>query len=509
MRVLRDLLRFSPKVPTGALPLAWMEIPEPTPQTNCVQVPVWRYLAGGNHGVYFEYSSISASNNVQSNSYPAPTGNVLISGNQEVRYLLGFSAFVPVVEGVEVDDTGAWRPVLRDGVFVRRGYKLTLDDISNTWISSTGLSVGSVVDLVYTLPPWQLQSVNPTGDFYSGPADILSHDEVRVPLHPLVSSSIYSIESLVVNGSELIPAGTSIEFDESGVVTSALPTGVVEANGLSGVLRINTLLTPVYSVSVKVTRRVRRYMYRGYFEYNPSGSSLVYRDLDLNPEMGHGLTDSSGRRVSFSDLGSLLVKLYLVPSAVCTVTSGSTSITRQFYSIFDYSGSYDRASLQLLRWDYSKIDPGAFRYSSSKITLYTFGTCNYGSARFMDASSVPADQDFIHPGLKNVPCAAVLAEFYINLSTEAPYVVDARRLGGGLSEDISIEDLEISIRDQVRQYWDISSWDGRPVILAGTIVVEIPASVLVDNGGSFTRDEVERIVRRYTPLGVFPIIRFV
>jgi len=88
-----------------------------------------------------------------------------------------------------------------------------------------------------------------------------------------------------------------------------------------------------------------------------------------------------------------------------------------------------------------------------------------------------------------------------NIST-----LDIRIRGGGLRE-ADVQNA-LGIQDEVQWFWDVGFWDGQPYPGMGAIVVEVPRHVLEESGGTFTRPQVETIVREHMAEGCHPVIRY-
>ena len=89
-------------------------------------------------------------------------------------------------------------------------------------------------------------------------------------------------------------------------------------------------------------------------------------------------------------------------------------------------------------------------------------------------------------------------------------VTDIRTRGGGLSKR-GIQELE-DVKDEqpeVEMYWDVGYFDGKAFPANGVLVIDVPKTVLKDNGGEFEEDEVRTKILKHMALGNFPIINFV
>ena len=89
-------------------------------------------------------------------------------------------------------------------------------------------------------------------------------------------------------------------------------------------------------------------------------------------------------------------------------------------------------------------------------------------------------------------------------------IIDARNRGGGLNSD-GIKNLSsvTSVQPESQFFWDVGYFDGQAVPADGTIVVRIPKTVLVSNGGAFNQDEVRQKVFKHTALGCYAIIEYI
>ena len=94
-----------------------------------------------------------------------------------------------------------------------------------------------------------------------------------------------------------------------------------------------------------------------------------------------------------------------------------------------------------------------------------------------------------------------------NTTINNAVVMDARRLGGGLKENIDQAEIEKRI-GYTSAFWDIGGFDGMAYYRNGVTVIQLPEDILLANGGGFTEDEIERILSKYLALGVYPIIEY-
>jgi hypothetical protein len=87
-------------------------------------------------------------------------------------------------------------------------------------------------------------------------------------------------------------------------------------------------------------------------------------------------------------------------------------------------------------------------------------------------------------------------------------VMDARTRGGGLREDISLNQIE-KTQPLSTNHWDMGTWDGKSYYKNGVLIIELPKKILQNEGGQFTEKEVTDIVRKYIAYGIYYIIEFV
>jgi hypothetical protein len=108
--------------------------------------------------------------------------------------------------------------------------------------------------------------------------------------------------------------------------------------------------------------------------------------------------------------------------------------------------------------------------------------------------------------LYNYPQAIKLAELKLqaNDDIKEATVLDARSRGGGLKEEISKQVINAKLKDSIH-FWDLSPWDGIAYQSAGTVVIDLPKSIL----DQMTEKEVMENIKKYLALGIFPIINYV
>lgn len=111
---------------------------------------------------------------------------------------------------------------------------------------------------------------------------------------------------------------------------------------------------------------------------------------------------------------------------------------------------------------------------------------------------------------KTNPAALLLGTVYIREHAQVTdaVVLDARKRGGGIREDIS----DATIRDKSYaslSNWDIGAWDGKAYYRNGVLIIEIPKKILQSEGGQFAEKEVTDIVKKYIAYGIYYIVEFI
>jgi hypothetical protein len=111
---------------------------------------------------------------------------------------------------------------------------------------------------------------------------------------------------------------------------------------------------------------------------------------------------------------------------------------------------------------------------------------------------------------KGRPEAMLLARVQVreNTTVENTVVMDARRRGGGLDESIDIKEIERRGASK-DAFWDVGAYDGVAYYQKGVVVVRVPRTVLLSNGGKLTEEQVIEKVKKNLAYGVYPIVEFV
>jgi FlaG/FlaF family flagellin (archaellin) len=198
-------------------------------------------------------------------------------------------------------------------------------------------------------------------------------------------------------------------------------------------------------------------MYKGF----ASGGEFYH--LDLNPMPGHTYTDlSTQAEVASSSLVSKAIYLYVLPAYV-------------YYS--------DN------RIPARGVDGSAIRHMIVDESIPDSDTVQaIGS---IDSDALIIGKILVKP----------------DASTSDILVLDTRQRGGGVMEDIT-RDLLKKYGDEATYLWDIGSWDGHPYPSNGVAILTLPSSLLIENGGKFTEDDIRQLLNKYIAFGIYVIIRY-
>jgi hypothetical protein len=85
-------------------------------------------------------------------------------------------------------------------------------------------------------------------------------------------------------------------------------------------------------------------------------------------------------------------------------------------------------------------------------------------------------------------------------------LVDTRVRGGGINPD-QLSEAKLAYPD-ISWMFDIGHYDGAPFPGSAATLIDLPASLLEVNGGIFTREQVDSIVKHHLSFGVYPVVRF-
>lgn len=83
--------------------------------------------------------------------------------------------------------------------------------------------------------------------------------------------------------------------------------------------------------------------------------------------------------------------------------------------------------------------------------------------------------------------------------------IDTRKRGGGVFES-SFEQAKL-IQPEATWYWDEGYWDGTPYPGNSSFMIEVPIDVLENAGGTFTQQEVRKVVGKHMAAGTYPVMK--
>ena len=229
-----------------------------------------------------------------------------------------------------------------------------------------------------------------------------------------------------------------------------------DANQENGEIKLSKRISFKDEIYITYLIKENNLEYKGYYDEDKD----VFVHLDLNPTAGH--TFSLNQEVLGVD------KVVEV--------SGMKLLNKEIYLYLIPHRS--------LYYKYTRIENNTIRHC-------------FGKESFEQVKTV-------HPE------ALLLAIIQVreNTDLESVVVMDARRPGGGLKENIRQEDIEKRV-GYTSAFWDIGSFDGLAYYKNGVNIIKIPSYVLKEEGGHFNEDDIERLVEKYIAFGNYPIVEYV
>lgn len=478
-------LKFGPKVPKGAVNLAWISVPEVTPEHNTFLADLAATIPLNRADYFNEPLAGSVSGYTVKLGTSGQTHTV--TGTNMVGH---FSCPISVMPPIE-DPTGAWRIRVSDGVFKQ---VVRVPDGDKSWLKAAFPDPNTRVVAIYSLPEVRFLPKDATGDNTESVAeeDAFPLDSRTVQLS---HRDLAAVTRILINDQDIDPGDEEqIQID--------YPSGTITF--------IKRSVAVTDEIRVSYSYRTSELTYSGF--YDEDGK---YKDLDLNPAFGH--TYNGG--LMTNSLVGRVVTLYLIP---CAAYDYDKALTGEIEIVRAKDAPYSCKSY--LRWTsellgnlpegHDPTDPAV------KVPRSTYGHARYGKHHF--SATIPyeehgddnySDRTGSVGALADYPTAVVLARVYVGSTGDVNslIVTDTRRRGGGLSDDPAIRS-QILTGEQMLEAntcWDISGWDGDPAMLNGTTVIEVPEALLTRCGGKFTEAQVEEIVRKRIPVGILPVIRYI
>lgn len=482
-------LKFGSRVPDGAVNLAWISVPQVSPEDNVFVADLANTIPANSAS----YANEALPSNVASYSRSLVAANgSIVSTHSVTSNLVGhYSSPIRVLAPI-VDNTDAWYVRLTDGV-IRQNITVRSED--KGWLPKAFLP-GTEVVAIYTLVDMELVPHNAQGDY-----SIYVNDEVAFPTGThtiqLAHRDIQAVDSLTINGAN--------------IAISNNPN--VSIDNLEGKITLTQGVAVTDEISVDYWYRTSEMIYYGFYD-----TDNKYKDLNLNPAYGqtYNLGEASAMLIG------RVVSLFLLPAAAYDARAAANGQ-------FNIKRAQDYGCKQLLRWTSAVLTsvpdaPGTIDDGEhTMVPRGTYGSAIYGTDHF-SATTPEADVGGDNYSERNgsvgdiadFPSAVVLARLYVASTgtVDAVKLVDTRRRGGGLSDDPVVRQQMLSGEQllEAGTCWDISGWDGEPAMLNGTTIVELPASILKsdDNpSGKFTQTQIEEIVAKRIPVGVMPVIRYI
>jgi 3-isopropylmalate dehydratase small subunit len=238
------------------------------------------------------------------------------------------------------------------------------------------------------------------------------------------------------------------------------PLSIRDYDVNSGLLYLNGSITFKDEVYCNYYYEENYVEYRGYYDEE----TVSFMHLDLNPSEGHYCTMSTVR--TDPNDSSVVNRFEKVPTAKL--------MNKEVYIyLLPHSDSFGNLNQYTIRHCFSKAE-------WDKISKTKLGTAQLlGIVQIREHTKV----------------------------TEAT-VLDTRTRGGGLKESIS-KDLMKKTDPLTASYWDMGSWEGQAYYSNGVVVIELPRSILVGQGGQFTEKDVEDAIRKYIAYGTYFIVEYV
>lgn len=221
-----------------------------------------------------------------------------------------------------------------------------------------------------------------------------------------------------------------------------------------GVIVLNDVVSENDGLFIDYTYEERSYTYRGYVEDD------VFIDLDLNPNQYHTFTDTRTkpyRRQPVYELFNSIVYFFVQPSSIQPL---------------DFEGN-----------------PIPNKLIENESVIY---------------------HQFSNPISRNPETDLLIGSIYVrhNTSFKSTVVVDTRKPGGGIIEQMS-DQLRRQLEPESNFYWDIGYWDGQPYNENGVIIIRLDNRLLIENGGRYTDAEIQEAVYKWVGLGILPIVEYV
>lgn len=94
-----------------------------------------------------------------------------------------------------------------------------------------------------------------------------------------------------------------------------------------------------------------------------------------------------------------------------------------------------------------------------------------------------------------------------NGTVEDVTVIDARKRGGGISEEISTKEIDERL-EGIQRYWDIGNWDGKAFYKNGVLIIHLPKTILAQYGGTLSEEYVREVIDKHVAYGSYYILEW-
>lgn len=216
-----------------------------------------------------------------------------------------------------------------------------------------------------------------------------------------------------------------------------------------GIVRVKEYLNDTDEVYVNYTYEEEYYIYRGF--YDEEGGLI---DIDLNPGIYHDYLDTSiipYTRQKSHTLFNKVIYFFIKPKTV------------------------------------EDIDMNTVFIENESVIYHKFDT------------PVPEGEYDL-----------LIGKIYVrhNTSLKSTVLVDTRVRGGGVLTTI-YDSLRRELEPESDYYFDIGYYDGEMYPENSVVVLRLDKNLLVENGGKFTKYEIERKANKWISFGVYPMIEYV
>lgn len=269
-----------------------------------------------------------------------------------------------------------------------------------------------------------------------------------------------------------------------------------------------------------------------YYDYKGYQGEDRFIYLDMNPNNGHVCTVSyiDNNEVVYKDIPTYdmigkEVYFYMMPSKVMKISNASkeklVKISETEYQLshgsivsnasFNIEEMLDEKYINISNVNYTLDEQSGIVTFLAPRDNPVYATYSYYDVSIENESTIRHTFDYEELKLIQLahPEAIILGSMKItNEYSKADItLLDTRNRGGGLKESVSKEEIEKTDSLSLN-FWDISNFDGPTYYGDGITIIKIPNTVLRENGGLFTKSEVDAIVNKHLALGVMPIIDY-